>query len=86
MNRLKTSGIVGGLGLRVKITGYQGKPNKYVPPGSIGYLEPIELSIDGDVICARFHGIDPETLKSTGCGLVTWPIFESVTWDAKEGK
>lgn len=70
---VQSSGIVGGTAFRVRITGYLGTPNKYVSPGAIGLLEPIELSIEGDIIQGRFYHTD-----GGGPALVVWPLFETV--------
>lgn len=67
-------GTTGGVALRVRITGYRATPNRYMPPGIVGLLEPIELSVDGDVLQARFYPEGP----TGGFGLVTWPLFEAV--------
>jgi len=70
----KYQGVTGGVAFRVRITGYRAGTNRYMPKGTVGLLEPIELSVDGDVLQARFYPDGP----GHGFGLVTWPLFEAV--------
>lgn len=72
MGTPSSSGIVGGIAIRVRITGYRTRMNEHVPPGTVGLLEPTELSVQGDVINAVFR---PD--GGGVCGLV-WPLFEAV--------
>jgi|GEM_PF-4147141 len=70
--KIKKAGIVGGVGFRCEITGYRGTPNESVKAGTVGIMEPIELSVYGDVVQANFY---PD--RQPGSVLVTWPIFRS---------
>lgn len=73
---IKMAGVVGGMGLRVKMLE---SPNEHVKKGTEGILVPIELSVDGDVINAKFYPFNPDGTTVSGFGLVTWPAFRSIT-------
>jgi hypothetical protein len=62
--------------LRVKLTGYRSRPNEHIKPGTVGWLEPLEMSVDGDVVTGRFYPMHDGAPK--GFGLVIWPLFESI--------
>ena len=55
----------------VRIIGYRHNANKYIPVGSVGDLEVLEVSVDGEVLKACFH-------SGGGYGLVIWPNWEHV--------
>lgn len=64
----------------VRITGYRGTPNEFIPPGTEGDIEVLEGSIKHDVINARFYPKrDPQGKRlDTGFGQVLNPLFEPI--------
>ena len=61
----------------VRIVGYVGQPNKFMPPGTVGDLEVTEVGIDGSVIFALFHPGG----EGRGYGQVIRPRWEYVRAD-----
>lgn len=71
---LFSTGICGGFALRVRFTK---APNEYWSVGSLALLEPIELSIRGDIIQARAYPCDEQGECTGGFGIVRWPHFKN---------
>lgn len=68
----------------VTLLGYGAYPNKYIPPGTTGDMEVIEISVDGRVLQARFHPGG----EGKSNGLVVWPKwkYRSSTMVAKDAE
>ncbi len=71
---------------RVRLTGYGGTPNKYIPVGTEGDLEVHEGSIDREIIQGNFYPKrypDNRPCDGNGFGSVIWPKIELVDPQAK---